>query len=323
MALLASERYGAPDCFVTEFLRVHSTSIIDADIAETLRDEPTLGVPVVLQLIGEDIEALTRIAREALITFPRVVGIDLNMGCPAPKVYKKAVGGGLLKNLPHAFEILRELRKVCDDFGKKMSAKCRLGFDDENAFPQLLDGLATLKLDEVAIHARTVKGLYRTPVNYDAIAQAVKQLAKVGVPVIANGEISSVAKAKWVQKKTQCAGVMCGRHAIRNPWIFRQLRDEKCVPVMADVFEYIRALAVVVAQPEDSRERIAARMKKYLNFVGTSIDENGAFLHAMRRAKTPDEIFKIAEQFCLGANAQNAFPPEPYAGLVARPNCEI
>ncbi len=323
MALLASERYGAPDCFVTEFLRVHSTSIIDTDIAETLRDEPTLGVPVVLQLIGEDVEALARIAREALTTFPRVVGIDLNMGCPAPKVYKKAVGGGLLKNLPHAFEILRELRKVCDDFGKNLSAKCRLGFDDESAFPQLLDGLATLKLDELAIHARTVKGLYRTPVNYDAIAQAVEALAKVGVPVIANGEISSVAKAKWVQEKTQCAGVMCGRHAIRNPWIFRQLRDEKCVPVMADVFEYIRDLATVVAQPEDSRERIAARMKKYLNFVGTSIDENGAFLHAMRRAKTPDEIFKIAEQFCLGANAQNAFPPKPYAGLVARPNCEI
>lgn len=322
MALLADKRYGAPDVFVTEFLRVHPTSSIDADLAETLRDEPPLGVPVILQLIGEDVPALVRIAREALTAFPRTAGIDLNMGCPAPKVYKKAVGGGLLKNLPRAFEILRELRKVCGDYGKKLSVKCRLGFDDKTPFPRLLEGLCEIKPDFVAVHGRTVKGLYRDPVDYAAVALAAKTLAEAGVPVIANGEISSAEKAEKIIRESACAGVMCGRHAIRNPWIFRQIRDKNCVPAMADVFDYIRELESVAAVPGDSRERIAARMKKYLNFIGTSVDAAGQFLYETRRAKTPDEIFKTAEKFCLGENAGKPFPKEPFPGLVARPNCE-
>ncbi|MCR5184051.1 MAG: tRNA-dihydrouridine synthase family protein [Opitutales bacterium] len=322
MALLASERYGAPDCFVTEFLRVHSTSGIDEDIVETLCDEPPLGVPIVLQLIGEDIEALLRVAGEALTAFPRTVGIDLNMGCPAPKVYKKAVGGGLLKDLPHAFEILRELRTLCNDFGKKLSVKCRLGFENTDALPRLLDGLCGIGLDEVTIHGRTVRGLYRDPVDYKSIALAARVLGEAGVPVIANGDISSAEKAREIVGETGCAGVMCGRHAIRNPWIFRQMRDEKCIPTFSDLFDYIVDLEAVVKREGDSRERVAARMKKYLNFVGTGIDADGKFLYGMRRSRTPEEIFEIAQKFCLGDRAELPFPREAYAGVIARPNCE-
>lgn len=324
MRLLADARYGAPDFFVTEFLRVHATSIIDEDIRECLENPPA-GTPLFLQLIGEDVPALVRVAREALSRFD-VAGIDLNLGCPAPKVFRKNVGGGLLRDLPHVAEILPALREVCSEFGRRFTLKCRLGFDDAGALAPLLDLARENAVDWIAVHGRTVRGLYRTPVDYDAIAAAVRDAA---CPVLANGEISSVEKALRVREKTRCAGWMIGRHAIRNPWIFRQLRETRegagtpFAPRLGDVFDYVRALAGVVALPGDRPERVAARMKKFLNFVGTGADAEGAFLHAVRRAETPDEIFAIADRFLLaGGNAEKPFPEEPFPGLVARPNCE-
>lgn len=324
MRLLSGTHYGAPDYFVTEFLRVHETSIIDDDIRECLENPPG-GKPLFLQLIGEDVPALVRIAKEALGRYA-IAGIDLNLGCPAPKVFRKNVGGGLLRDLPHVAEILKALREVTSEFGRRFTVKCRLGFDDSTPLLPLLELANRHSVDLLAVHGRTVRGLYRSPVDYDAIAAAVKHAT---CPVVANGEIASVEKAYRVLEKTQCAGWMIGRHAIRNPWIFRQIREtrEGCetvfAPRLGDVFEYIRALETCVAQPGDRPERVAARMKKFLNFIGTGIDADGAFLYAARRAGTPEEIFKIAEQFLLlDGNAEKAFPPEPFPGVIARPNCE-
>lgn len=324
MRLLAEKLQSAPDYFVTEFLRVHSTSIIDEDIADCLEHAPA-GTPLFLQLIGEDVPALVRIARLALSSFD-IAGIDLNLGCPAPKVFKKNVGGGLLRDLSHTGKILKSLRELCSEFGKKFTVKCRIGFDDASPFPRLLELVRENKVDLLAVHGRTVRGLYRTPVDYDAIAIAVSESA---CPVIANGEISSVEKALRVREKTQCAGWMIGRHAIRNPWIFRSLREKRerretfFSPMLADVFAYIEALVKCVALPGDKPERVAARMKKFLNFIGTGIDAEGAFLHAVRRAGTPLEILKIAEQFLLeGKRGELPFPAEPFPGIIARPNCE-
>lgn len=328
MKMLA--RRGAPDIFVTEFLRVNATSQIDDSIAEcaekTLREA---GAPLLVQLIGEDVPALVRIADAVLSRYAETVaGIDINLGCPMPKIFRKNVGGGLLRDLPKVEEILSALRKVCSDYGKLFTVKCRLGFEDDSPFPQLLELVKDNNADLLAVHGRTVRGLYRSPVDYGAIADAVK---KSSCPVVANGEISSVSKARDIRAQTGCAGLMCGRHAVRNPWIFRQLREmlagtpnEKIfTPKLGDVFEYIRELEGCVAEPSVSPARIAARMKKFLNFIGTGIDAEGSFLHAVRRATTPDEILKISEKFLLaGALADQPFPPEPFPQLCARPNCE-
>lgn len=324
MRLLADRFQSSPDYFVTEFLRVHATSIIDDDIADCLEHAPS-DIPLFLQLIGEDVPALVRIARQALSTFD-IAGIDLNLGCPAPKVFKKNVGGGLLRDLPQVAKILPALRELCSEFGKKFTVKCRIGFEDASPLPRLLELVRENGVDLLAVHGRTVRGLYRSPVDYDAIAVAVKESA---CPVVANGEITSVEKALRVREATACAGWMIGRHAIRNPWIFRSLRDaregrEKVFsPTFGNVFEYICALEKCVALPGDQPERVAARMKKFLNFIGTGIDAEGTFLYAVRRAGTPSEILKIAESFLLaGTRAETLFPAEPFPGIIARPNCE-
>jgi tRNA-dihydrouridine synthase B len=101
--------YGAPDYFVTEFFRVHSQSRPEKHIIRSI-DENQTGRPVFAQLIGENIHDLTRTVEE-LLRHP-VAGIDLNLGCPAPKVYKKNVGGGLLREPAKIAEILTALRAV-------------------------------------------------------------------------------------------------------------------------------------------------------------------------------------------------------------------
>jgi tRNA-dihydrouridine synthase len=144
--------------------------------------------------------------------------------------------------------------------------------------------------------------------------------------VLANGNLTSVAKAASVLAGTRAAGVMVGRHAIRNPWIFRQCREHfSGQPVMritlADVRDYIERLYRATQLPGVPELAHIAKMKKYLNFVGQSVDPAGAFLHAMRRAGTEAALFSVCDEHLL-AEPTREFSPEPYPGVIARPNCE-
>ncbi|HXC03003.1 MAG TPA: tRNA-dihydrouridine synthase family protein [Opitutaceae bacterium] len=309
--------YGAPDYFFTEFFRVHSQSRPEKHILRSI-DENTTGRPVFAQLIGENLPDLARTVEE-LLRHP-IAGIDLNLGCPAPKVYKKNVGGGLLRDPDKIDQILGCLRAAVPGL---LTVKMRIGFDDTAHFDRVLDLINTHRVDLLSVHGRTVKEMYRSEVHYDFIARAV---ASVRCPVLANGNLTSVAKAASVLASTRAAGVMVGRHAIRNPWIFRQCREHfSGQPVLrvtlADVRDYIDRLYRATQLPEVPELAHVAKMKKYLNFVGQGVDPAGAFLHAMRRTETEANLFAVCDEHLL-ADPTREFSPEPYPGVIARPNCE-
>jgi tRNA-dihydrouridine synthase B len=309
--------YGAPDYFFTEFFRVHAQSRPEKHILRSI-DENTTGRPVFAQLIGEDLGHLARTAEELLRH--NVAGIDLNLGCPAPKVYKKNVGGGLLREPAKVGEILALLRSIVPGL---FTVKMRIGFEDTSNFDRLLDLVNDHRVDLLSVHGRTVKEMYRSEVHYDFIAHAV---SRVRCPVLANGNVTSAARATRVIDETRAAGVMIGRHAIRNPWIFRQCREAFAgAPVtrisLADVRDYIGRLYRATQSPEIAERYHVNKMKKYLNFVGQSVDPNGAFLHEMRRAESEAELFVVCDRHLL-ATPDREFSPEPYAGVIARPNCE-
>ncbi|MEO5960695.1 MAG: tRNA-dihydrouridine synthase family protein [Opitutaceae bacterium] len=309
--------YGAPDYFFTEFFRVHAQSRPEKHILRSI-DENTTGRPIFAQLIGEDLHHLTRTAEELLRH--HIAGIDLNLGCPAPKVYKKNVGGGLLREPERVGQILATLRAAVPGL---FTVKMRIGFDDTAHFDRLVDLVNEHGVDLLSVHGRTVKEMYRSEVHYDFIARAV---ARANCPVLANGNITSAVRASAVLLHTRAAGVMIGRHAIRNPWIFRQCREQLAglVPAritLADVREYIERLYRATQAPGLLERYHVNKMKKYLNFVGQSIDAEGSFLHDMRRAETESELFSICDRHLL-AEPQREFSPEPYPGVIARPNCE-
>ena len=336
--------YGAPDYFFTEFFRVHAQSQPEKHILRSI-DENATGRPIFAQLIGEDLGHLARTAA-ALLTH-NVAGIDLNLGCSAPKVYKKNVGGGLLRDPARVGEILATLRAAVPGL---FTVKMRIGFDDTAHFDRLLDLVNEHRVDLLSVHGRTVKEMYRGEVHYDFIARAV---ARARCPVLANGNIVSAARATAVLAETHAAGVMIGRHAIRNPWIFRQCREQFEVervdsnpltgasssnqrvwvnalhqpkifrPTLADVRDYIERLYRATQAPGFPERAHVNKMKKYLNFVGQSVDAAGTFLHEMRRAESESDLFAICDRHLLAAGAaEREFSLEPYPGVIARPNCE-
>jgi tRNA-dihydrouridine synthase len=309
--------YGAPDYFFTEFFRVHAQSKPEKHILRSI-DENATGRPVFAQLIGEDLGHLARTTEELLRH--DVAGIDLNMGCPAPKVYKKNVGGGLLREPEKIAQILALLRSIVPGL---FTVKMRIGFEDTSNFDRILDLINEHHVDLLSLHGRTVKEMYRSEVHYDFIAHAVR---RVRCPVLANGNVTSSARAAAIIDETRAAGVMIGRHAIRNPWIFRQCREQfsgQAVTrlTLSDVRDYVERLYRATQAPGLLERFHVNKMKKYLNFVGQSVDPTGAFLHDMRRAETEAQLFSICDGHLL-SDPSREFAPEPYAGVIARPNCE-
>jgi tRNA-dihydrouridine synthase B len=309
--------YGCPDYFFTEYFRVHESSRLDKPILRSII-ENTTGKPIFAQMIGESIPDLVRIAK--LLSHYPVAGIDLNMGCPAPRIYRKNVGGGLLRDPDKIDRILGELRA---NVTGRLTIKMRIGFEDTSEFDRVLDLIDKHNIDLLSLHGRTVKEAYHGAVHYDSIAHAVQRLR---CPVLANGNVSSVSTAMAVLSQTQAAGVMIGRSAIRNPWIFSQIRQalsgqEITVVMLAQVREYIdRLYQMPTAQAVPEKSRIS-HLKMYLNYIGQSVDAEGDFLREMRRAKTEVELFDICDRYLL-ADPQSVFWPEPYPGIFARPKCE-
>ncbi|MBA4136494.1 MAG: dihydrouridine synthase [Opitutus sp.] len=309
--------YGAPDYFFTEFFRVHAQSRPEKHIVRSLVENQT-GRPIFAQLIGEQIPDMVRTVRD-LLQYP-LAGIDLNMGCPAPKIYKKNVGGGLLRDPAKIDSLLGALRDAVPGL---FTVKMRIGFDSTENYERVLQLINQHGVDLLSVHGRTVKEGYRSEVHYDFIGHAART---VRCPVLANGNVASAAVAQSVLTQTGAAGVMIGRHAIRNPWIFRQTREHLAdepvfVPTLADVRGYIEHLYRETKQPGLPEAVHVAKMKKYLNFVGQSVDPAGAFLYDMRRAMTEAELFAVCDRHLLGEPTKR-FASEPYPGVIARPNCE-
>jgi tRNA-dihydrouridine synthase len=282
------KEYGGADLYFTEYFRVYPGSHLNKYILQSVTQNTT-GRPVVAQLIGNDIPALVRSAKE-LQQHP-VAGIDLNLGCPAPIVYKKCAGGGLLRDLPLVDRIVGSLREAIT---VPFSVKTRIGFEDDKPFPELLRILGRHSLDLLTVHGRTVQEKYHAPVHYDRIADAVRAMS---CPVLANGEISSAEKGELVLKQTGAAGLMIGRAAIRNPWVFQQFRqlhsgETVRYPTGREVSQYILKLFEALWCPEFTENTHIQRVKKHLNFLGAGVDD-GAFLYNVRRMRTRAELESI------------------------------
>jgi len=299
-------RYSGADVYYTEYFRVHPTSNLEKWILESITKNPT-GKPVVAQMIGNDIPALIRTVNE-LQQYP-IAAIDLNLGCPAPVVYRKCAGGGLLREPRRVDSILGALRQAVSI---KFTVKTRIGFDSPDVFDELLPIFAKHKIDLLTVHGRTVKEMYRSEVHYDFIARAV---AALPFPVLANGNIYSAGKAEDVLQITGAKGLMVGRGAIRNPWLFRQIRQHQrgesvFVPTGREVLSYLRDLFETVRPPQIKENAHIQKMKKYMNYVGMGIEPTGEFLHEIRRVTTEAEFFNLCARFL---EHDEPMPLEPFA----------
>lgn len=193
--------------------------------------------PRAVQIAGGDPEMLANAARFNAAHGAQI--IDINMGCPAKKVCNKAAGSALMKDEDLVRDILAAVVAAVDI---PVTLKMRTGWDSDHRNAPLIARMAEdAGIQALAIHGRTRADAYRGEAEYDTIA-AVK--SEVGIPVFANGDITSPQEAAWVLKHTGADGLLIGRAAQGSPWIFREIlhflqTDQVLAPPALDEVEQI------------------------------------------------------------------------------------
>lgn len=194
--------------------------------------------PIAVQLFGSEPDIMAEGARLAVAHGAKM--IDVNMGCPVPKVANHGEGSGLLRTPETAFAIIRAMRDAVD---VPLSAKIRIGWEERD--PHIADfarGLEAAGCDFLAVHGRTRSQYYSGDADWSAIAEVVKA---VQIPVLANGDVVDAASARAILDSTGAAGVMVGRGALGRPWLFAELLADwqgKPLPEEPNISERARVM---------------------------------------------------------------------------------
>ena len=240
--------------------------------------------------------------------------LDVNCGCPAPKVVKHGGGSGLLRDLPRLELILKEIRKA---ISIPLTIKIRAGYSEST-----INAIDTAKLAEdcgvehIALHGRTKEQGYRGLANWDLVKQ-IKKVVKV--PVSGSGDVTTIEHTFERFRETGCDGVLIGRGAMANPWIFRQIEDAICgrqsfQPTLEDkralLLEYFEML-----QQDMPKLAAIGRMKQLAGQFTRGLKGGALFRTALYHSHSVEEILdRISEYFeTIGAGGQyfgEAGPPD-------------
>ena len=245
-------RMGAGYC-VSEMVSSKALSF-GSKKSEELMDISAQERPCGIQIFGDDPSCMAEAALSAMRHKPDI--IDINMGCPAPKISGNGSGSALMKNPALCGEITDAVVKSVD---VPVTVKIRKGWDE-----QTVNAVEVAKICEqagasaITIHGRTRQQFYKPPVDYEIIKE-VKQSVKI--PVIANGDIDSAEKAKQVLDLTGCDFVMIGRASLGNPWLFSQINAYLQNPAMPLYYPSL----------EEKLETMVAHVAKMVEYKGEYI----------------------------------------------------
>ena len=206
------------DLMFTEFIssegliRDAEKSIQKLDIYDSER-------PIGIQIFGDKIESMKKAASISEAANPEI--IDINYGCPVKKIACKGAGAGILLDINKMQKMTSEIVKQVK---KPVTVKTRLGWDDKSIkIVEVAERLQDVGIQALTIHGRTRKQMYKGEANWEYIAE-VKNNPRINIPIFGNGDINSPEKAKKYKNKYGVDGIMIGRSAIGNPWIFNKIK---------------------------------------------------------------------------------------------------
>src|SRR5215468_9156146 len=312
------KRRGGVGLSVSEFISVEGLTRNNPKSKRQMRfyeDER----PFAVQIFGGQPERMRMAAEMAEEVGADIV--DINCGCPAPKVVKHGGGSGLLRDLPRLETILREIRKAITI---PLTIKIRAGYTDST-----INAVETAKLAEacgvehIALHARTKEQGYRGLADWDLVRQ-IKEVVKV--PVSGSGDVTTIEGAFARFRETGCDGVLIGRGAMANPWIFRQIEDAMngCPifePTLADkraiLHEYFDMLR------EDMPETPAInRMKQLAGQFTRGLQGGALFRTSIYHSHSVEDVLNRIEEYFEAIESGQPYYGEGGAPLEEAPELD-
>jgi len=245
--------------------------------------------PYSIQIAGSDLDVIRR-AVEIINEREDVTCIDLNCGCPAPKVVNNLQGSSLLTDLPQMAKVIETIKKYSNK--EYTSVKFRLGFNEKNHV-EIAKLCQDAGADYIAVHGRTRAGRYKAPVDYDALAE-IKQ--NINIPMFANGDIDTPEKAKWVREYTGAEGVMIGRAAVGKPWIFRQIKEGMLEATPELIKEVVLEHFDQMIKHYDKYGAIIFR-KNLHSYSKAGYQGASVFRNEVNRIEDPKEMRDVVEAF--------------------------
>lgn len=247
--------------------------------------------PRVVQIFGSDVEVLKKVV-EKFNQDKSIDIIDFNMGCPAPKVVKNGDGSELLKDLDKAEKIISGIMSVAK---KPVTVKTRLGYDRNH-----LTAIKVAKMCEkygvslITIHGRTKDEYYQGTADIEEIKK-VKDAVKI--PVIGNGDITGIDSAKSMFEYTKVDGIMIGRAALGNPWIFKSILDGKeYIPTLSERYNVILE-HLDLAVKRDGEKLAIPKMRKHIAWYLKGLKNSSLAKDAINKELTYEGVTKILKQY--------------------------
>jgi len=253
--------------------------------------------PVSLQIFGSDPDIMAYVVENYINERKDIDIIDVNMGCPTPKIVKNGDGSALMKSPGLAGEIIKKIKKVST---KTVTVKIRAGWDSNSInAPELAKVLEFNGADMVAVHGRTREQFYTGKADYDVIKK-VKEA--VNIPVVGNGDIYTPQDAVKMLESTGCDGVMVARGILGNPWLIKNIikilnNDYNFYePTPKDKIEMIKRHALMLANELD--ERIAAlEMRKFAAWYMKGMKNSSETRNKINKITRAAELCNVLDEY--------------------------
>jgi tRNA-dihydrouridine synthase B len=251
--------------------------------------------PFWVQIFGGDVESMVAGGRRAIELGARI--LDINMGCPVRKVTKNGAGSALLCDPSRAADLVRGMST---ELGVPITVKIRAGWDDQSKnYVEMGLALQDAGCAAVALHARTRAQGYSGQADWGMITELA---AALEVPVIGNGDVRTPADARRMLSETGCSGVMIGRAALGNPWIFSQLRDgNTAVPTPEERWALVQRHLAAHLSFVGNVEMGLRRFRPHLMWYAHGLRGATAFRREAMHLASLDEVQRCCEAFYLGA----------------------
>jgi nifR3 family TIM-barrel protein len=284
----------------TEFVRITSAPAQPKRLREEVKKAP--GCALSVQVMGNLASQMAEAA--AIVADAGADVVDINLGCPMPRVVRKGVGAAMLKNPKLLEEVLCQMRKSTPVL---LSAKIRAGFDDSANVVETARLIEGCGVDFIAVHPRRRCDFYQGTADWRIIG-ALKQALKI--PVVGNGDVWYAEDALRMQAETGCDAVMIGRPALRNPWIFRQIAELRAglTPFTPNGNDLARHLHHVFARYLEAFPKVKlgplGPLKELLSWTGRAVPDAGAFMKAALRMDDSARILEHVDRVLTPLSAE-------------------